>query len=72
LREDKMLLRVDRSVCIGSGNCVRLASAIFDQDEDEGLVVLRVEEPPAEWEKVVRTAVATCPTAAISIVDAPQ
>jgi ferredoxin len=59
---------VDTEVCIGSGNCVRLADEVFDQD-DAGLVVVLIEKPSAEQEAIVRTAAETCPTGAIAIVD---
>jgi ferredoxin len=64
-----MRVTVDREVCIGSGNCVRLAGDVFDQDEVEGVVVLLIEEPSVEREASVREAAATCPTGAITIID---
>jgi ferredoxin len=63
-----MRVAVDREVCIGSGNCVFSAPAVFDQD-DEGLVVLltaQVDPPDAD---AVRGAVAHCPSGALRIVE---
>jgi ferredoxin len=60
---------VDTEVCIGSGNCVRLAEDVFDQDDEEGVVVLLVDTPPADREAIVRRAAATCPTRAITIIE---
>lgn len=63
-----MRVEVDTEVCIGSGNCVRIADDVFDQN-DEAVVVLLVERPSPEREAAVRMAEATCPTGAIAIFD---
>jgi ferredoxin len=57
----------DREVCIGSGNCVFSAPAVFDQDDDEGLVVLRTVDVDAQDAGAVRDAVAHCPSGALRI-----
>ncbi|MFI7545427.1 ferredoxin [Actinoplanes sp. NPDC049599] len=56
----------DRDRCIGAGNCVLTLPAVFDQDEDEGLVVLLDADPPAESAELVARAVERCPAGAIS------
>jgi ferredoxin len=58
---------VDRDLCCGSGNCVLTAPAVFDQDNDLGLVLLRDLEPPAGEHDAVRKAADLCPSGAISI-----
>ncbi|GAB3803260.1 ferredoxin [Micromonospora zhanjiangensis] len=58
---------VDRDVCCGAGNCVMTAPEVFDQDDDEGLVVLLRPEPGAEFADQVRTAVDLCPSGAIRL-----
>jgi len=50
----------DRDVCISAGNCVMAADAVFDQDDDGIVVVLVDEVPPAEEERA-REAVKLCP-----------
>jgi ferredoxin len=60
---------VELAVCNGSGNCVRLAPEVFDQRDEDGLVVLLAEQPPTELDAAVRRAAAACPTGAITIVD---
>ncbi|MER8002297.1 ferredoxin [Streptomyces sp. NPDC095613] len=60
-----MRVHVDRDRCIGSGNCVMTDEEVFDQD-DEGKVVLLENDPGAEHDEAVRTAVASCPVQAIS------
>jgi ferredoxin len=59
----------DRDVCIGSGNCVFTAPAVFDQDDDEGLVVLLSAEVDVQDADAVRAAVAHCPSGALRIAE---
>jgi ferredoxin len=58
----------DRDVCISAGNCVMSASAVFDQDED-GIVVVLVDEVPEGEEDRAREAVKLCPSQALRISD---
>jgi len=60
-------IEVDRDRCCGSGNCVLSAPEVFDQDDADGLVVLRRPEAPPEAAVAVRRAVALCPAGAISV-----
>jgi ferredoxin len=61
-------VQADRDVCISAGNCVMAASAVFDQDE-EGIVMLLVDEVPEGEEGNVREAVKLCPSEALRIAD---
>ncbi len=63
-----MKVTADRDVCISAGNCVMTADAVFDQDDD-GLVVVLVDEVPEEQEANVREAVRLCPSQALRIVE---
>ena len=63
-----MRVAADRDVCIGSGNCVFTAPAVFDQDDDEGLVVLLTPEVDPGDAEPVRDAVARCPSGALRVV----
>jgi ferredoxin len=65
-----MKVTADREVCIGSGNCVFSAPAVFDQDDDEGLVVLLTAEVDPHDADAVRDAVAHCPSGALRFVEA--
>jgi ferredoxin len=56
---------VDRDACCGSGNCVRTAPRVFDQDDRDGLVLLIEADPPAEVHALVREAAHLCPSGAI-------
>jgi ferredoxin len=46
--------------------CVMTAEDVFDQDDD-GIVTLLIDEPEDRPE--IRTAVANCPSGALSLVD---
>ncbi|MEU8243498.1 ferredoxin [Actinoplanes missouriensis] len=63
----ELRVAVDRELCCGAGQCVLLAPAVFDQDEDDGIVVLLEAEPAEAYRKVVTEAAAVCPTGAIAI-----
>jgi ferredoxin len=56
----------DRDVCISAGNCVMVAGAVFDQDDD-GIVVVLVDEVPDGEEGDAREAVRLCPSTALRI-----
>ena len=62
-----MKVIVDRSRCVGAGQCVRVAPDVFDQDEKEGLVVLVDTNPPDDIAAYVRKAALLCPAQAIRI-----
>jgi ferredoxin len=58
---------VDRERCAGAGMCALTAPEVFDQDEDDGRVLLLDAEPPVAWHAKVREAVALCPSQAIGL-----
>jgi ferredoxin len=59
----------DRDMCIGSGNCVLTAPTVFDQDDDEGLVVLLSADVDVQDAGAVRDAVAHCPSGALRLAE---
>jgi ferredoxin len=61
-------ISADRDVCISAGNCVMVAGAVFDQDDD-GIVVVLVDEVPEGEEDHAREAVKLCPSQALRIAD---
>lgn len=63
-----MRVQADRDVCIQAGNCVMTADAVFDQDDD-GIVVVLVDEVPDEELDRVREAVKLCPSQALRLTD---
>ena len=48
-------VEADRDVCIQAGNCVMVADAVFDQDDD-GIVVVLVDEVPEDEQDHAREA----------------
>ncbi len=60
-----MRVIADEDKCIGAGQCVRAAAAVFDQDEDTGLVVVLNDEPSEDVRSAVNAAVRLCPTHAL-------
>jgi ferredoxin len=64
-----MKVEVDREKCCGGGQCVLLAPEVFDQGDEDGVVILLQDTPePKQWDNV-REAVAVCPAAAIATVE---
>lgn len=61
-------VHADRDVCIQAGNCVMVADAVFDQDDD-GIVVVLVDEVPEDQVHNVQEAVKLCPSQALRLVD---
>ncbi|GAA3653376.1 ferredoxin [Lentzea roselyniae] len=62
-----MTVRIDRTRCIGSGQCVLAAPDVFDQSDDDGLGVVLVPEPPTDLLPGVRDAVDRCPSQSVSL-----
>jgi ferredoxin len=61
-------VEADRDVCISAGNCVMAAGAVFDQDDD-GIVMVLVDEVPQDEEEHARDAVKLCPSQALRVID---
>ncbi|MER0484079.1 ferredoxin [Streptomyces sp. Edi2] len=61
-----MRITIDREVCVGSGLCVLIEPAVFDQNDD-GLVELLDEGPLTDAGGTVEDAVQRCPAAALGI-----
>ncbi|OBG74379.1 MULTISPECIES: ferredoxin [unclassified Mycobacterium] len=62
-----MKVTVDQNACASSGNCVMNAPEVFDQRDDDGVVVLLEETPGADLAEGARCAAAACPALAIHI-----
>ena len=62
-----MKVIVDQEKCISSGNCVLNSSEVFDQRDEDGVVILLNDNPPAAEADNVRRAVAECPAQVIHI-----
>jgi ferredoxin len=62
-----MRVIVDQDNCIASGQCVLAGAGVVDQRDEDGIVVLLNNNPPAELHGAVRQAAATCPAWAITV-----
>jgi ferredoxin len=49
--------------------CLLTAPAVFDQDDDEGLVVLLAADVPPEEADAARRAIELCPSGALRLVE---
>jgi ferredoxin len=64
-----MKVTVDQDKCVSSGQCVLNASDVFDQRDDDGVVVLLNDRPGGDQTENARRAAAACPALAIDIED---
>jgi ferredoxin len=61
-------VEADRDVCIQAGNCVMVADSLFDQDDD-GIVVVLVDDVPEDESDHAREAVKLCPSQALKLTE---
>ncbi|WP_326759026.1 ferredoxin [Streptomyces phaeochromogenes] len=64
-----MKLTVDEPKCVAAGQCVLIAPDVFDQREDDGVVVLLTEAPGVNQHRAVRESALACPAAAIQVTE---
>lgn len=64
-----MRVTSDPQRCVGAGQCVRFAPEVFDQNDDDGVVVVLDTAPPTDLWGAVDEAVDGCPTKAIAALD---
>ena len=64
-----MKVTVDQNKCVASGQCVLTAPDVFDQREEDGIVVLLNPSPPAGLAEDIKQAAALCPALAITVED---
>ena len=62
-----MRVVVDVERCRGAGQCALTAPEVFDQDEQDGTVVVLEAQPPPELHHAVRVAAQLCPNAVIRL-----
>jgi ferredoxin len=62
-----MKVEVDTDKCCGAGTCVLVAPDVFDQGEDDGIVILLDPTPRTDLHDAVREAASVCPAAAIML-----
>jgi ferredoxin len=64
-----MEIAVDQDVCCGSGLCALAAPTVFDQRDEDGVVVTLTTTPDESHYDAVRAAAAACPTSAIHLME---
>ncbi|MEV0145430.1 MULTISPECIES: ferredoxin [unclassified Nonomuraea] len=64
-----MKVTVDAPKCVAAGQCVMIAPEVFDQREEDGVVVLLEDAPAPELHDAVRESAMVCPAAAIHVVE---
>ncbi|MEU9456719.1 ferredoxin [Streptomyces sp. NPDC048277] len=62
-----MKITVDEEKCCAAGQCVLVAPEVFDQRDEDGIVVLLEPVPGTDQEAAAREAAQVCPAAAILI-----
>lgn len=62
-----MKVTIEPDKCVGAGLCVLSAPDVFDQREDEGVVLLLIDSPGAERTEDIEEAAALCPARAIQL-----
>jgi ferredoxin len=64
-----MKVIVDEDKCCGAGTCVLVAPEVFDQRDEDGIVVLLDVAPGPDQHDAVREAASVCPAAAIRLLE---
>lgn len=62
-----MKVTIDQDKCVASGQCVMAAEDVFDQRDEDGIVVLLEGSPSPERAEDVEQAAALCPAQAITV-----
>ncbi|MGP3948823.1 ferredoxin [Streptomyces sp. 7N604] len=62
-----MKVEVEEPRCVAAGHCAVAAPEVFDQRDDDGVVVLLNAAPPEHVDESVREAALLCPAAAIIV-----
>ncbi|MEU4385638.1 ferredoxin [Promicromonospora sp. NPDC023805] len=63
-----MKVVVEEPRCVAAGQCVLIAPEVFDQRDEDGIVILLEESPGPELHDAVRESAVACPAAAIHTV----
>ena len=64
-----MKVTVEQDKCIGSGQCLLIAPDVFDQRDEDGIVLLKNANPPDDMYDDVEEAVKVCPGQALMVDD---
>ena len=64
-----MKVEIYEDKCVGAGQCAALAPEVFDQRDDDGVVIVLDDNPPQDLHDNTRRAAAACPALAIVLKD---
>ena len=64
-----MRISVDEERCISSGMCVMEAPELFDQRDEDGVVIVLDDSPGEDQAPMARRAAALCPAAIIHLTE---
>jgi ferredoxin len=62
-----MRVVADTEKCVAAGQCALVAPEVFDQNDQDGTVILLQAEPASDHEDAVAEAVMLCPAQAIQL-----
>jgi ferredoxin len=62
-----MQITIDEDKCCAAGQCALAAPDVFDQRDDDGIVILLDADPGEDQHTAVRDAAAVCPAMAITV-----
>lgn len=62
-----MKVMINQDTCVASGQCVMAAAEVFDQREEDGIVILLDDNPPTDLADGVHQAATVCPAQAIDV-----
>jgi len=62
-------IKIDVEKCIGAGNCVMWSPEVFDQRDEDGIVIVLDDSPAESLHESVRAAAASCPASVIVLED---
>lgn len=65
-------IEADREICVGAGLCALTAPQLFDQDADDGRVLVLQSSPSPENDDAMRQAVLLCPSGALTLREDPE
>lgn len=64
-----MKIEIHEDKCVAAGQCVAMAPEVFDQRDDDGVVILLDENQSEDHYDNIRRAAAACPALAIVVRD---
>jgi ferredoxin len=62
-----MRVVADTEKCVAAGQCAMVAPEVFDQNDEDGTVILLQAEPASDQGDAVAEAVMLCPAQAIQL-----